>query len=63
MRKTILATASASGFRGPLAGPFSAGPSQPGADARTDITWRATTPATPTDIGVLAATFAHAQRP
>ena len=30
--------------------PFSAGPSQPGANARTDITWRATTPATPTDI-------------
>ena len=40
----------APGFRGPLAGPFSAGPSLPGADARTDITWRATTPATPTDI-------------
>jgi hypothetical protein len=40
----------APGFRGPLAGPFSAGPSLPGANARTGITWRATTPATPTDI-------------
>src|SRR4030088_3300086 len=43
----------APGFRGPLAGAFSAGPWQPGADARTDITWRATTPATPTDIGLV----------